>query len=65
MFQMGYLGHGLVLMALQYLNLYNTINWIPYRRHELAVVSSCCLLLVTLLEFIVPMFGCCAVLPKD
>lgn len=39
MYQLGYLGHGLVLMSLQYLNLYNTVNWIPYRRHELAVVS--------------------------
>ncbi|XP_067946599.1 transmembrane protein 39A-B-like [Watersipora subatra] len=36
-FQLGYLVSALVLMALQYLNLYNTINWIPYRRHEYAL----------------------------
>ena len=37
-FQLSYLASSLVLMALQYLNLYNTVNWIPYRQHEYAVV---------------------------
>ena len=38
-YQLGYLANTLVMMTFQYLNLYNTIWWMPNNYHEYAIVS--------------------------